>query len=371
MPRSADSAADRELTARLSERGLTGSSARYERWRHAGLLPRHERHGAGRGKGSVSVLAPATVEIAVALARHAVQGRDLRLVVVAWFFEAGRANRPGQLTVPEPPEAAVAEALVWAVRTDTSYRMLQRARSAVTEEQKDDWYAIAAEEARRVPDAGRGMNPSAVREALLSGHDVDNAPHGTRTDLVYLLAAMGRGVEEVGPELLADAFAATGLFPQLSAQEWRDTMIEMDTSGAYADEFAALTRSDPVKALENASIEQLRQAREVATGLAGFGGTLIMYALLMPDTPGLAALRTRINELGIGPMLMNLARQVTQPRGVASAIATCLGPWFLAQYKSLSDLVDAGPPLLHIAGDDEHDPDRFFAAWFSSIRGAT
>lgn len=371
MPRSADSAADRELTARLAERGLTGSSARYERWRRAGLLPRHERHGAGRGKGSVSVLAPATVEIAAALARHAVQGRDLRLVVVAWFFEAGRATRPGQPTVPEPPETAVAEALVWAVRTDTSYRMLQRARAAVTEEQKDDWYAIAAEGARRGPDAGRGMNPSEVREALLSGRDVNNAPHGTRTDLVYLLAAMGRGVEEVGPELLADAFAATGLFPQLSAQEWRDTMIEVDASGAYADEFAGLTRTDPVKALENASIEQLRQARQVATGLAGFGGTLMMYALLMPDTPGLAALRTRINELGMGPMLMTLARQVTQPRGVASAIATCLGPWFLAQYKSLSDLVDAGPPLLHIAGDDEHDPDRFFAAWFSSIREAT
>jgi hypothetical protein len=371
MPRSADSAADRELTARLAERGLTGSSARYERWRRAGLLPRHERHGAGRGRGSVSVLAPATVEIAAALVRHAVQGRDLRLVVVAWFFEAGRATGPGHAAVPEPPEAAVAEALVWAVRTGTSYRMLQRARFAVTEAQQDDWYAIAAEEARRGPDAGRGINPSEVREALLSGRDVHTAPHGTRTDLVYLLAAMGRGVEEVGPELLADALTATGLFPQMSAQEWRDTMIEVFASGAYADEFAALTRSDPVNALENASIEQLRQAREVATGLAGFGGSLMMHALLMPDTPGLAALRTRINELGMGPMLMTLARQVTQPRGVASAIATCLDPWFLAQYKSLSEFVDAGPPLLHIAGDDKHDPDRFFAVWFSSMREAT
>ena len=327
MPRSADSAADRELTAQLADRGLAGSSARYERWRRAGLLPRHERHGAGRGRGSVSVLAPAAVEIAAALARHAVQGRDLRAAVVAWFFEAGRPTRPGQPAVPEPPEAAVAEALAWAVRTDPGYRMLQRARSAVTEAQKDDFYEIAAEEARRGP-LRWSIDPSAVREALLDGRDAHPAPGGTRTDLVYLLAAMGQGVEEVGPELFADAIAATGLFPQLSAQEWRDTMIEADTCGAYAEEFAALTRLDPVKALENASIEQLRQAREVATGLAGFGGTLIMYALLMPDTPGLAALRTRINELGIGPMLMNLARQVTQPRGIASAIATCLDPWF-------------------------------------------
>jgi hypothetical protein len=42
------------------------------------------------GHGSASVLTPATVEIAAALARHAGQGRDLRVAIVAWFFEAGR-----------------------------------------------------------------------------------------------------------------------------------------------------------------------------------------------------------------------------------------------------------------------------------------
>jgi hypothetical protein len=148
VARNAGSAADRELTARLAARGLTGSGARYERWRRADLLPRHERHWAGQGRGSVSVLSPATVEIAAALARHAQQGRDLRAAVVAWFFEAGRPALPGQLTVPEPPDVAVAEALAWAVRTSPEYRMLQRARSAVTEAQKDDFYATAAEQAR-------------------------------------------------------------------------------------------------------------------------------------------------------------------------------------------------------------------------------
>jgi len=105
-------------------------------------------------------------------------------------------------------------------------------------------------------------------------------------------------------------------------------MIEADTCDTCAEAFAALTRLEPVRALENAGIERLCQAREVAMGPAGFGGMLIMHALLMPDTPGFAALRTRINELGMGPMLMILARQVMQPRGVASAIATCLDPWF-------------------------------------------
>ena len=297
MPRSADGAADRELTARLADRGLTGSGARYERWRRAGLLPRHDRHWAGRGRGSVSVLNPATVEIAAALARHARQGRDLRAAVVAWFFEAGRPVLPGQAAIPEPPDAAIVEALAWAVRASPGYRMLQRARSAVTETLKDDFYAVAAEQARRAGATG-SLDPSAVREALLSDRDVELVSSGQAGDLVHLVAAIGLGVDEVGAEAFADAITATGMFPQLSAQEWRDVMIEAFASGAYAKEFTALARLDQASAVENAGIGQLRQAREVATGLARFGAMLVMHALLMPDTPALAALRARVTELG-------------------------------------------------------------------------
>jgi hypothetical protein len=368
VPRGPASAADRELTARLAARGLTGSRARYERWRRAGLLPRHKRRGAGRGRGSASVLAPATVDIAAVLARHAVQGRDLRAVVVAWFFEAGRPALPGQPVVPEPPDGAVPAALAWGVRADPGYRILRLARSAVTESQRDDFYAIAVERARRGPDVGSGFDPSAVREALLSGGDVHSVSSGARADVVHMVAVMGLGAEEVGAEAFADAIAASGLFPQLSAQEWRDAMIEAYASGAYAEDFAALMRFDPVNAVETASIERLRQAREVATGLAGFGALLVMHGLLMPDTPGLAALRGRISELGMGPLLMNLARQVMRPQGVAFAIATCLDPTYLALYKSLSEMVAAGPPLLHQTGADEHDPERYMEIWLSSIR---
>jgi hypothetical protein len=161
-PRSPDSAADRELTARLAGRGLAGPGTRYERWRRAGLLPRHERRGAGRGHGSVSVLDPATVEIAAALARHTRQGRDLRAAVVAWFFEAGRPAGLGEAAGPEPPEDAVTAALAWAVRTDPGYRVLQRARAAATEAQQDQFYEDAATLARRNPDRSSGMDPAAV-----------------------------------------------------------------------------------------------------------------------------------------------------------------------------------------------------------------
>jgi hypothetical protein len=46
-----------------------------------------------------------------------------------------------------------------------------------------------------------------------------------------------------------------------------------------------MTRFDLAEEVENASIEQLRQAREATIGLAGAGALLMMHALLMPDTP--------------------------------------------------------------------------------------
>ena len=367
VPRNADSAADRALTARLAERGLTGSTARYERWRRAGLLPRHERRGAGRGRGSVSALSPATVEVAAALARHAVQGRDLRAAVVAWFYAAGPHPKPGEPAVPEPPDAAVSEALAWAVRTDPGYRMLQRARASVTEAQKDDFYAAAATLTRRGSDVPV-LDPSAVREALLGSKDLAIASSGPRTDIVHLVATMGLGAEEVGAEAFADAMSATGMFPQMSAQEWRDTMMEAWSCGDCAGLLAALTRFDLAEEVENASIEQLHQAREATIGLAGAGALLMMHALLMPDTPGLSALRARINELEMGPTLINLARLVMQPQRIASAIASCLNPMYAALYKSLFDSITAGPPLFRQAGDDEHGPERFMATWLASIR---
>jgi hypothetical protein len=197
MPRSAASAADRELTAQLAARGLAGSSTRYERWRRAGMLPRHERRGAGRGRGSVSELAPATVEIAAALARHTGQGRNLRAVVVAWFIEAGRPIPPEGVTVPEPPNAAVAEALVWTVRADPGYRMLQRARAAITEAQKDAFYDAAVTLSHR--GAAAEFDPSAMRKALLNGQDIPSPPPGSRSEVVHLVAAMGSGPRRWAP----------------------------------------------------------------------------------------------------------------------------------------------------------------------------
>jgi hypothetical protein len=185
---------------------------------------------------------------------------------------------------------------------------------------------------------------------------------------VHLIAALGLGAEEVGAEAFADAIAATGMFPLISAQDLRDTMIAAFASGAYVAEFAALARFDPAEALENAGIERLRQAREIAIGLTGLGSLLLMHVPLMPDTPGLATLRTRISELGMSQALMTLARQVMQPRGIAKAIATCLDPFYAELYRLLSELAASGPPLLHLAGEETHDPQHYMDTWLSALR---
>jgi hypothetical protein len=70
----------------------------------------------------------------------------------------------------------------------------------------------------------------------------------------------------------------------------------------------------------------------------------------------------------MGPALMGLSQQTMRPRGIAFAIAACLQPMYSKLYNSLSELVAAGPPLLHEAGDDEHDPERYMATWLASIR---
>lgn len=73
------------------------TASQLESWRRVGLLPRHQRRGLGRGRGSVvDVVDPVVVESAAALARHLRQGRDRRLAVLDWFAEAGMPAQPGR-----------------------------------------------------------------------------------------------------------------------------------------------------------------------------------------------------------------------------------------------------------------------------------
>lgn len=75
-----------------------------------------------------------------------------------------------------------------------------------------------------------------------------------------------------------------------------------------------------------ASGEQLRIARKVAFDLAGFGSFCALHAALLPDTPGLAALRQTAASWGVDQMLVSMSRSVRTTTGFASAVVSSLHP---------------------------------------------
>ena len=75
MPRTEDSAADRDLITDAAGVGVAVRGSQLERWRGQGLLMPNVRRGLGRGRGSASQPAPGARELVVWLARHARRGR--------------------------------------------------------------------------------------------------------------------------------------------------------------------------------------------------------------------------------------------------------------------------------------------------------
>ncbi|MFF4961140.1 hypothetical protein ACFY2Z_29610 [Streptomyces sp. NPDC001222] len=169
MARGAPSPADLRVIRELAAREVVVTASQLESWRRAGLLPRHQRRGLGRGQGSVvDAVDPVVVESAAALARHLRQGRDRRLAVLEWFAEAGMGVRPGAVEVPEPSIGAVRQALVWVLERSVSHRLVEFARSAAGrgEEGQDALYATAG----RLVALRRGAaSPALVRAALEAG----------------------------------------------------------------------------------------------------------------------------------------------------------------------------------------------------------
>jgi hypothetical protein len=318
------------------------------------------------------------VEIAAALSRHTRQGRDLRLAVIDWFAEAGR-NAPGSVPVPEPPGAAVHNAVIWMVATSPFYRLLQLARSARTDSQLDDFYRAAG-------DALRGASPppafdaAAVRHAALTGEDPGRgllpAAANARGGLIQLIAATGMGIGEVGPDALADGLAASGMFPGIPAGDWVPTLARLEGSeplgevgialGQHAGLAVSFGRYDPLALVKLANAEHLRRARTVLYGLAGMGGLYLMHGFLMPDSPGFAALRARIDELGIGQMLIWMCFGINSTGGFAINLVSCIHPVLWRTHKSLSDQLANGPPLRPPGQSAE----EYVAGWLAALKKA-
>ncbi|MGW5284503.1 hypothetical protein ACWERI_34500 [Streptomyces collinus] len=275
------------------------TASQLESWRQTGMLPRHRRRGLGRGRGSVvDAVEPLVVESAAALARHLRQGRDRRLAVLEWFAEAGTpaAGVPGAARVPEPPVAAVREALVWVLQRSASQRLVEFARSAAgaSEDGQDALYAAAG----RLMGPYRGaLNPALVRAALEAGGDVPAEAEGQDfKGMVHLVAAIALGAQEVGADALAEALAASGMFG-LTVEDWAQMLGAAERGeGPEVDWGLLQQNADVVAQVQRASDEELVRARDVLVGLRMFYGLYMLHGLLLPDTPAQAALRQRIDE---------------------------------------------------------------------------
>ncbi|MEV7892515.1 hypothetical protein ACWD3I_24885 [Streptomyces sp. NPDC002817] len=377
MARGEPSGADQELIERLSALGLTVSAAQLERWRGAGLLPGHARRWLGRGRGSVSVLEEAVVDVAAALARHARQGRDLRWTVLAWYAEAGRPLVPGAGVVPEPPWPAVREAVLWAMAHSRAHRVLAQARTAAGaagEEDRDagrDAFYAEAERAFAHGPAGT-PDPAAVRR-LLEGEAETAVVRGEdavrRRAAVHLAAAAGMGSGEVGGALFVETLAV--LLPHLDWSASAGAADQAEDEGTF-DGWVSAAAVDPLALLAAAGEQEMALARARAQLLAGVGGLHLMYGLLMPDTPALAALRTAIESTGLAVLLHQLVPLLINPSGVPHALAACLTP----QYEHLADHVGellaehAQHSLLTGPGSEHPTAQAYMETWLDRLRTA-
>lgn len=372
MARGAPSPADLQVVRELAARGVTVTASQLESWRRAGLLPRHRRRGLGRGRGSVvDVVDPVMVESAAVLARHLRQGRDRRLAVLEWFAEAGVAAQPGAVRVPEPPLAAVREAVVWVLRGTVSHRLLELARgtAGAGEEAADALYEAAGRLIATRPYRG-SADPALVRAALETDEDVDVPDGPDFKEVVHLVAAIGLGAQEVGGDALAEAFGAFALFG-LTAEDWAQILGAVERGESPLVDWGLLQqRADVLGPVQRASDEQLLRARTVLLGLRMFYGLYAMHALFMPDTPALAALRAKIDEWGMFPILDHVIALSPSPRYFAQGLAIGLEPLFDGLYETLMEQIMAEPALFQIPGD-ESGAAGFMETWTRTLREQT
>ena len=370
MAREVPSAADQELIGRLAVLGVRVSAAQLERWRGAGLLPGHARRWLGRGRGSVSVLAEETVAVAAALGRHARPGRDLRWTVIAWYAEARRPTLPGELAVAEPPWPAVHEALVWAMSRSSAQGLMVAARAAADggEAAQDAFYA----EAGRVLGHGPAgpPDPQEMRRVL---DDPDagldrSKERRWRRGAVRLAAAAGMGSGEVGGKALVDALAV--LTPGI---DWSDVAADAhraEESGEF-DGWIRAGSVDPLGRLEAAGAQEMAAARHAAQVLAGVGGLYLMHGFGMLETPGLARLRTQLEESGFALIVAQMVPLVINPSGVVHALSVCLAPEFAALAawleSVLTEQADSSGGLLRLPGTEQDGAEAFRQAWMGQL----
>ncbi|MEW2400348.1 hypothetical protein [Streptomyces sp. NPDC046862] len=214
-------------------------------------------------------------------------------------------------------------------------------------------------------------NPALVRAALEAGEGVPVEAEGPDSrSMVHVVAAIGLGVEEVGADALAEAFAAFGMYG-LMVEAWARMLGAAERGEGPPVDWGLLERhADAVGPVKRASDEELVRARTVLLGLRWFYGLYVMHGLLMPDTPAQAALRQRIDEWGMFPFLDHLITVSPSPGQFAESLAVCLEPPFDNLYEALMEQLAADPYIFRVPGDDTGAA-GFGETWIRTLREQT
>ncbi|MFE2571855.1 hypothetical protein [Streptomyces mirabilis] len=192
-----------------------------------------------------------------------------------------------------------------------------------------------------------------MRAALEAGTDAPVEAEGPdTTSMVDLVAAIGLGVQEVGADALAEAFAAFGMFG-LTVEDWAQMLGAAERGEEPPVDWGLLERhADAVSVVRRARDEELVRARTVLLGLRSFYALYVMHGLLMPDTPAQAALRQRIDELDMFPFLDHVIAISPSPGQFAESLTVCMEPPFDYLSEVLMEQLAKDSDIFRIPGDE-------------------
>ncbi|MFF8931473.1 hypothetical protein ACF1AO_29875 [Streptomyces longwoodensis] len=154
----------------------------------------------------------------------------------------------------------------------------------------------------------------------------------------------------------------------LTAEDWAWMLSAAERGEAPGADWGLLQQnSDMVARVQRASDEELVRAREVLAGLRGFYGLYVLHGLLLPDTPAQAALRQRIDGLGVFPLLDHVIPISPSPMQSAEALTLCLEPFYENLYETLMEQLAEDPAIFRLPGD-ERGVVGFGEAWLGAVR---
>ncbi|MFJ3106517.1 hypothetical protein [Streptomyces sp. NPDC086835] len=139
----------------------------------------------------------------------------------------------------------------------------------------------------------------------------------------------------------------------LTAEDWVQMLGAAERGEGPPVDWGLLQRhADVLGPVQRASDAALIRARTVLIGLRWFYGLYMLHGILLPDTPGLAALRARIDERGLGPYLDHVISVSPTPRQFVESLMACLSPILDELYEALMEQLATDPAIFRIPGDE-------------------